>query len=210
MTDIFLGQTYHIPPDTSHPEIDAFTCFSEWIAHLEVILGRCLDTEDYIFPGVASTGQLKLGEPTTRNGIERLLEMVTAGSGVMEGRNGKFTTHCFRRGGAQYRFMWAEQKWSLKAVKWWGGWSSNENVSGRLMSYSILLIRESRSVQSCATFWMSLPPTKKASRIFSCQIKVLSDMKLSWALRLHVPVRRLQSRKPILIHYRQILSAKWI
>ncbi|KAF7334010.1 hypothetical protein MVEN_02306200 [Mycena venus] len=46
----------------------------------------------------------------------------------------RFTTHCFRRGGAQYRFLWADRKWSLKAVKWWGGWSSNENV-GTLMRY---------------------------------------------------------------------------
>lgn len=63
-----------------------------------------------------------------RSGIEVLLETAVANSGVLDGRNGKFTTHCFRRGGAQYRFMWAGQKWSLKAVKWWGGWSSNENV----------------------------------------------------------------------------------
>ncbi|KAJ7764215.1 hypothetical protein B0H16DRAFT_1718156 [Mycena metata] len=52
----------------------------------------------------------------------------------MQGRDGKFTTHCFRRGGAQYRFLWADRRWSLKVVKWWGGWSSNENV-GTLMRY---------------------------------------------------------------------------
>jgi hypothetical protein len=71
---------------------------------------------------------LKFGEAMSRSGIETLLEQVISGSGVMQGRNGKFTTHCFRRGGAQHRFMWADQKWSLKAVKWWGGWSSSENV----------------------------------------------------------------------------------
>ncbi|KAJ6532615.1 hypothetical protein B0H19DRAFT_1383964 [Mycena capillaripes] len=31
-------------------------------------------------------------------------------------------------------FLWADRKWSLKAVKWWGDWSSNENV-GTLMRY---------------------------------------------------------------------------
>lgn len=65
-----------------------------------------------------------------RSGIEALLDIVVERSGVLAERNGKFTTHCFRRGGAQYRFMWAKRKWSLKAVKWWGGWSSNENVRG--------------------------------------------------------------------------------
>jgi hypothetical protein len=52
----------------------------------------------------------------------------------MSRRNGKFRTHCFRCGGAQYRFMWAEWKWNLKAVKWWGGWLSSENV-GTIMQY---------------------------------------------------------------------------
>ncbi|KZP19652.1 hypothetical protein FIBSPDRAFT_955310 [Athelia psychrophila] len=37
-------------------------------------------------------------------------------------------------GGAQYRFMWAKRKWSLKAVKWWGGWSSSDDV-GIIMCY---------------------------------------------------------------------------
>ncbi|KAF9492915.1 hypothetical protein BDN71DRAFT_1432858 [Pleurotus eryngii] len=40
------------------------------------------------------------------------------------------TSFClWTRGGAQYHFMWAEHKWSLKAVKWWGGWSSGEEVN---------------------------------------------------------------------------------
>ncbi|KAF8825648.1 hypothetical protein HHX47_DHR6000236 [Lentinula edodes] len=84
--------------------------------------------------GIASTGQLKFGESTSRTGVENLLENIVDASGLMQGRRGKFTTHCFRRGGAQYRFMWADRKWSLKAVKWWGGWSSNENV-GTIMRY---------------------------------------------------------------------------
>ncbi len=117
-----------IPPDYDQPEIDAYTNMSNWLVHLEGIMKRPLDAEDFIFPGIASTGRLKLGEPTSRSGIESLLEAVAKGSGLLRGRSGRFTTHCFRRGGAQYRFMWAKRKWSLKAVKWWGGWSSNDNV----------------------------------------------------------------------------------
>jgi hypothetical protein len=43
---------------------------------------------------------------------------------------GKFTTHCFRRGGAQYRFMFAPlgQRWTLARVRWWGGWALREKV----------------------------------------------------------------------------------
>ena len=62
------------------------------------------------------------------SGFESLMDEIIERSGVINRRNGKFTTHCFWHGGAQYRFMWAERKWSLKAVKWWGGWSLSENV----------------------------------------------------------------------------------
>jgi hypothetical protein len=65
------------------------------------------------------------------------MDSIIEPSGVMNGRNGKFTTHCFRGGGAQYHFMWANRKWSLKAVKWWGGWSSNENV--RILNYELAI-----------------------------------------------------------------------
>ncbi|KAJ6533640.1 hypothetical protein B0H19DRAFT_1081055 [Mycena capillaripes] len=120
--------------DSEHPEIDCYTHVENWKAHMESLLGRRLTGIDYVFPALASTGQVKFGEPTSRSAFETLLDDVVDKSGVLKGRNGKFTTHCFRRGGAQYRFLWADRKWSLKAVKWWGGWSSNENV-GTLMRY---------------------------------------------------------------------------
>ncbi|KAJ7778003.1 hypothetical protein DFH07DRAFT_766219 [Mycena maculata] len=127
-------QRYMVQIDLAHPEIDCYTHFDAWKKHMEGLLGRPLRGTDFVFPAIASTGQLKIGECTSRSGFESLLDDVVERSGVMKGRNGKFTTHCFRRGGAQYRFLWAERKWSLKAVKRWGGWSSNENV-GTLMRY---------------------------------------------------------------------------
>lgn len=44
---------------------------------------------------------------------------------------GNFTTHCFRRGGAQYRFMFAPigKRWTLAKIRWWGGWADGEKVS---------------------------------------------------------------------------------
>lgn len=41
------------------------------------------------------------------------------------GRNGSFTSGCLRRGGAQHRFMYSHEKWSLEAIKWWGRWSKD-------------------------------------------------------------------------------------
>ncbi|GMG14928.1 unnamed protein product [Phytophthora fragariaefolia] len=41
-----------------------------------------------------------------------------------------FTSHCFRRGGAQYRCMFAPEKrrWSLKLLNWWAGWAPSEKA----------------------------------------------------------------------------------
>lgn len=111
------------------PHIDCYTHMHNWLDHLQSLLPRKLQDDDPIFPAISSTGGLKFGEgPISRSAFETLLENIVKDSGVLEGRNGNFTTHCFRRGGCQYRFMWAPIKWSLRAVKWWGGWSSNDNV----------------------------------------------------------------------------------
>ncbi|KAI0037942.1 DNA breaking-rejoining enzyme, partial [Auriscalpium vulgare] len=123
-----------LPPQPDDPEIDVYPSMREWITHLQDKMQRPLQPEDYVFPALASTDLLKFGEPMSRTGIENILDRLTDASGVMEGRTGKFTTHCFRRGGAQYRFMFAEHKWSMKAVKWWGGWSAGDDV-GTVMRY---------------------------------------------------------------------------
>jgi hypothetical protein len=125
------AQTYFIPQNTSEPEIDCYTHLLDWVLYQQGFIARPLGVDDLIFPAIASTGQIKFGVPTSRSGFEAIMDDIVKKSGVMQGRNGKFTTHCFRRGGAQYRFMYAPRKWSLKAVKWWGGWSSSDNVSLR-------------------------------------------------------------------------------
>ncbi|KAH7477075.1 uncharacterized protein KRP23_7748 [Phytophthora ramorum] len=44
--------------------------------------------------------------------------------------NSWFTSHTFRRAGAQYRFMYAKpsRRWSLRMIKWWAGWSISEST----------------------------------------------------------------------------------
>ncbi|KAJ8481608.1 hypothetical protein ONZ45_g15254 [Pleurotus djamor] len=128
------GQIYHVPSQPTSPEIDCYAHLNAWKSHMESLLSRPLQSQDFVFPALASTGRVKFGESISRSAFETLMNKVVDKSGVLDGRNGRYTTHCFRRGGAQYRFMWAPHKWSLKAVKWWGGWSSNENV-GTVMRY---------------------------------------------------------------------------
>ncbi|KAF8834142.1 hypothetical protein BDN67DRAFT_915528, partial [Paxillus ammoniavirescens] len=45
------------------------------------------------------------------------------------GLAGNFTTHCFRHGGAQYRFMFSPlgERWPLTIIHWWGGWAVGEH-----------------------------------------------------------------------------------
>ncbi|KAJ7489493.1 hypothetical protein FB451DRAFT_1167161 [Mycena latifolia] len=47
-----------------------------------------------------------------------------------------YTTHSFRRGGAQYCSMFAPlgKRWSLSIIRWWCGWASGEHVN-TLMKY---------------------------------------------------------------------------
>jgi hypothetical protein len=123
------AQRYMIPQEAGiEPHLDCYTHTDNWLNHLESLMGRPLHDCDFLFPAIASTGKLKIGEKISRTGFETFMTEIIECSGVLKGRNGKFTTHCFRRGGAQYRFMWAKRKWSLKAIKWWGGWSSGERV----------------------------------------------------------------------------------
>jgi hypothetical protein len=50
----------------------------------------------------------------------------------------RFTTHCLRRGGAQYRLVDAPigKQWSISRIRWWGGWADGEKVDV-LMKYLI-------------------------------------------------------------------------
>jgi hypothetical protein len=65
------------------------------------------------------------------NNFTQTLKIVATACGVNESvlvDRVWLTSHYFRRGGAQYRFMFAPEKhrWPLKMVKWWAGWSQNE------------------------------------------------------------------------------------
>ncbi|KAG3071639.1 hypothetical protein PI124_g21293 [Phytophthora idaei] len=63
----------------------------------------------------------------------QILNIVADAAGISKNLLGDdiwFASHCFRRGGAQYRFKFAPEKsrWSLKLVKWWAGWAPSEKA----------------------------------------------------------------------------------
>ncbi|KAK6969257.1 hypothetical protein R3P38DRAFT_3337113 [Favolaschia claudopus] len=88
--------------------------------------------DDYLFPFVSSNGIIHAKRPMTHDRAQELINEFALGAKI----NKIFTTHCLRRGGAQYRFMFAPmgQRWSLSIIRWWGGWAVGEQVD-TLMRY---------------------------------------------------------------------------
>ena len=99
-----------------------------WVEFLEEkVLRRPLLPDEYLFPHVSPNGQVNTAKAMDHSVLQKTLDDFSSGSGL----NVKFTSHCFRRGGAQYRYIHcpAGERWSLSMVKWWGGWADGEQVS---------------------------------------------------------------------------------
>ncbi|KAM6491706.1 hypothetical protein JOM56_012868 [Amanita muscaria] len=123
--DLDNGRTYRIFKQDI-PEIDMYTHLRAWIQHLECRIGRKLQEGDYIFPYMSSNSRIHPIEPISHDKVQSLLSTFTTGAGFTK----RFKTHCFRRGGAQYRFMHAPlgKRWTLDMIQWWGGWASGEQT----------------------------------------------------------------------------------
>ncbi|KIJ19774.1 hypothetical protein PAXINDRAFT_68324, partial [Paxillus involutus ATCC 200175] len=75
---------------------------------------------------MGANGVIQPREPLSHDTIQKWINEATSGAGISR----SFSTHCFRRGGAQYHFMFAPvgQRWPLAKVRWWGGWAEQEHV----------------------------------------------------------------------------------
>jgi hypothetical protein len=118
------GGKYKICSQPDLPACDAHHWLPLWRKYLqEVIYRRPLGPEDYIFPAIGANGIVQDDD------VQKWIKEFTAGAKLPQA-NGTFSTHCYRRGGAQYRFMFAPvgRRWTLRQVRWWGGWAEGENV----------------------------------------------------------------------------------
>lgn len=79
---------------------------------------------------MGSNGVVYPLEHISHDTVQNWLDEFTTQAGICHSR-GSFSTHCFRRGGAQYRFMHAPvgERWALHVVRYWGGWAEGEHVS---------------------------------------------------------------------------------
>ncbi|EDR05077.1 uncharacterized protein LACBIDRAFT_303868 [Laccaria bicolor S238N-H82] len=106
--------------------MDMFTHLQRWLKYLEGRLGRSLESSDFIFPHISHNGTIDPKRTMSYDTFQKHLSEFVAGAGLTK----TYTTHCFRRGGAQYRFMYAPigRRWSLSIIRWWGGWAKGEQV----------------------------------------------------------------------------------
>ncbi|KAJ3845839.1 hypothetical protein EV368DRAFT_90008 [Lentinula lateritia] len=119
------GNRYNLYPQKIHA-ICAQTHLSIWMEFCEEhILRQQYEPDDYIFPTINANGvTFQSKQPITPEAVQKMIDNFTVAAGVP----GAFTTHCFRHGGAQYRFMFAPigEHWTLARIRWWGGWAPNE------------------------------------------------------------------------------------
>ncbi|KAI6029265.1 hypothetical protein BKA83DRAFT_4046997 [Pisolithus microcarpus] len=105
---------------------DAFLRLIFWMKWVEFVhLGRPMSEEDFLFPAIGANGVLQPGEPLSHDTVQAWIDEAVAGAQIP----GTFSTHCYRHGGAQYRFMFAPvgQRWTLACVRWWGGWAEGKH-----------------------------------------------------------------------------------
>jgi hypothetical protein len=106
--------------------MDMYTHLRRWTTLLEARIGRPLEDDDCIFPHISANNTIHIKRAMSYDTVQDLLTEFCASAGLKK----YYTTHCFRRGGAQYRFMFAPigKRWSLSVIRWWGGWAVGEHV----------------------------------------------------------------------------------
>ncbi|KAJ6583919.1 hypothetical protein DFH09DRAFT_1359873 [Mycena vulgaris] len=127
-SDLRSGR-YKICSQPDLPACDAYHWLPKWRQHLEEeVYLRPLLPNDYIFPAIGANGIVQTGEHLSHDDVNKWIKEFAAGAKLPQ-QNGTFSTHCFRRGGAQYRFMFAAvgRRWTLRQVRWWGGWAEGEH-----------------------------------------------------------------------------------
>ncbi len=117
-----LGHQYNIYAQPKRPSICMYTHLTAWIEYMEKVLGRSLQDDDYVFPSMSANGQnIYPHTPISKEKIQEKLDEFSRFRGLKSKL--RYSTHCFRRGGAQFRFMYAPigERWTLSRIRWWGG-----------------------------------------------------------------------------------------
>ncbi|TEB29913.1 hypothetical protein FA13DRAFT_1568818, partial [Coprinellus micaceus] len=120
------GHVYHLYKRADQPAIDAYSLIKDWISVYTEILGRPLHEGDVLFPTINASARADPNRGLNEDKVRKLVRK-HAGDARLAHADG-YKSHCFRRGGAQYRFMYAalKERWTLSRIRWWGGWANSE------------------------------------------------------------------------------------
>ncbi|KAG0013642.1 hypothetical protein BGZ81_000916 [Podila clonocystis] len=128
------ANVYEIFPRPDEPHSCCVSSTLAWIQHIELTNGQRLHADDFLFPRLAKDDSIQLQKQFTVTEVSSWLIKLITDAGLMGHRYTRLDTHCFRRGGAQYRLLHPQEPWSLTAVKWWGGWSEKESTE-KILEY---------------------------------------------------------------------------
>ncbi|KIK74950.1 hypothetical protein PAXRUDRAFT_835844 [Paxillus rubicundulus Ve08.2h10] len=119
-----------------------------------------LEPDNCIFPAMGTNGVIQPHEPLSHDTVQKWINEATSGAGI----SGSFSTHCFRRGGAQYHFMFTPvgQHWPLAKVHWWGRWAEQEHS----------LVGEATLVQPMSTEELHLVHTSITTDIQGLRVEI--------------------------------------
>lgn len=113
----------------------AYTHFNIWIDMYLGILKRKFLPSDPLFSRADEAGTtIKFGEKMTKNTFMETVNVLVTKCNIVPknalGKElGKFTMHCFRRGGAHHRYITGKKRWPLDVFKWWEGWGKSDDIN---------------------------------------------------------------------------------
>ncbi|KAG1755099.1 uncharacterized protein EDB91DRAFT_1077109 [Suillus paluster] len=122
------GHEYEVYAQLKTPEICMFMHLRAWMSFLEeVLLQWPLQPEEYVFPRIGTNGVVYPSDELSYDAVMKTLTWICTEAGL----TARYTSHCFRRGGVRYWFMFAPlgECWLLAMIHWWGAWAEGESLT---------------------------------------------------------------------------------
>lgn len=129
------GQRYALYELSDEKCACAYAHLKEWMDTYKRMLNRNFIPSDVVFPHCnESVTEVFFGEKMVPSTFMKTVNSGASACDIMPVNAagealGKFTAHCFRRGGAQHRFVTGKSRLPLDVVKWWGGWGASDDFN---------------------------------------------------------------------------------
>ena len=133
---------YEIHDNPDEPAAHVLRPLDNWLSFVKSCSFQQMadDPEALVFPEFDAAESPKFDTYWNDRSFQRIFKTVIIGSGILVQRwgTGTFSSHSLRRGCAQHRAMHPNprKRWTLAAVRWWGGWNPSES-NDVLMRYII-------------------------------------------------------------------------